>query len=157
MKGNNFKSKTRKKYCFKRVDNFNYLWVQISRRIEIRNRIVKRNISASSLLKVLKAKYITRNVKLGVYHTVILPTVLYGCETWILNKAVEIMLRIWKRKVLWKILGVETKSVWKTMNEIRGNGIVWGRQQIKLKWEARTGIQMVKQQKWWWMLKRRKT
>jgi hypothetical protein len=48
---------------------------------------------------------IQRNLKIKIYKTVILPVVLYGCETWSLNLREEHRLRIFEDRVLRRIFG----------------------------------------------------
>jgi hypothetical protein len=46
-----------------------------------------------------------KNLKIKIYKTVILPVVLYGCETWSLTLREEQRLRIFENLVLRKIFG----------------------------------------------------
>jgi hypothetical protein len=46
-----------------------------------------------------------KNIKIKMYKTVILPVVLYGCETWSLTLGEEHRLRVFENIVLRKILG----------------------------------------------------
>jgi hypothetical protein len=46
-----------------------------------------------------------KNLKIKIYKTVILPVVLYGCETWSLALGVEHTLRVFENSVLRKIFG----------------------------------------------------
>jgi hypothetical protein len=55
----------------------------------------------------------SRNVKVKIYKTVILPFVLYGCETWSLTLREEHRLRVFENRVLRRIF--EPK-----MDEVRG-------------------------------------
>ena len=45
-----------------------------------------------------------KNIKLKIYKTVILPVILYGCETWTLTLSEEKRLKVFENKVLRKIL-----------------------------------------------------
>jgi hypothetical protein len=47
----------------------------------------------------------TKTLKIKIYKTVILPTVLYGCETWSLSLGEEHRLRVFENRVLRKISG----------------------------------------------------
>jgi hypothetical protein len=38
--------------------------------------------SSSSIIRIIKATLLSKNVKIRIYETIILPVVLYGCETW---------------------------------------------------------------------------
>jgi hypothetical protein len=49
--------------------------------------------------------YHIKNLKIKIYKTVILPVVLYGCETWSLTLGEEHRLRIFENRVLRKIFG----------------------------------------------------
>jgi hypothetical protein len=46
-----------------------------------------------------------KNLKINIYRTVILPVVLYGCETWSLTLREEHRLRVFENRVLRKIFG----------------------------------------------------
>jgi hypothetical protein len=46
---------------------------------------------------------LSKNTKIRVYRTVILPVVLYGCETWSLTLREEQRLRVFKNRVLRRI------------------------------------------------------
>jgi hypothetical protein len=47
----------------------------------------------------------------GIYKTVILPVVVYGCETWSLTVREEHKLRVFENSVLWKIFGPKRDEV----------------------------------------------
>jgi hypothetical protein len=44
-------------------------------------------------------------VKINIYKTIILPVVLYGCETWSLTLRKEHRLRVFENRVLRRIFG----------------------------------------------------
>jgi hypothetical protein len=46
---------------------------------------------------------LSRNVKVKIYKTIILPVVLYGCETWSLTLREEHRLRVFENRVLRRI------------------------------------------------------
>jgi hypothetical protein len=46
-------------------------------------------------------------VKVRVYKTIILPVVLYGCETWSLTVREEHKLRVFENRVLRRIFGLK--------------------------------------------------
>jgi hypothetical protein len=48
---------------------------------------------------------LSRNTKVRVYRTIILPVVLYGCETWSLTLREEQRPRVFKNRVLRRIFG----------------------------------------------------
>jgi hypothetical protein len=51
------------------------------------------------------------NVKVKIYKTIILPVVVYGCETWSLILREESRLRVYENRVLRGILGTKTDEV----------------------------------------------
>jgi hypothetical protein len=53
----------------------------------------------------LTSRLISKNLKIKIYKTVILPVVLYGCETWSLLLREEHRLRVSENRVLRMILG----------------------------------------------------
>jgi hypothetical protein len=48
----------------------------------------------------LSSRLISKNLKIKIYKTVILPVVLYGCETWSLTLREEHRLRVFENRVL---------------------------------------------------------
>jgi hypothetical protein len=53
----------------------------------------------------LSSRLISKNLKIKIHKTVILPVVLYGCETWSLTFGEEHRLRVFENRVLRKIFG----------------------------------------------------
>jgi hypothetical protein len=53
----------------------------------------------------LSSRLLSRNVKVKIYKTIILPVVLYGCETWSLTLREENRLRVIENRVLRRIFG----------------------------------------------------
>ncbi|KAJ4434083.1 hypothetical protein ANN_16403 [Periplaneta americana] len=58
-----------------------------------------------------KSSLLSKNLKVRIYKTVILPVVLYGCETWTLTLTGEQRLRVFENKVLRKIFGAKRDEV----------------------------------------------
>jgi len=52
-----------------------------------------------------------KNVKINIHGTVILPSVLYGCETWSLTLRETCRLIVFENRVLRKIFGAERDKV----------------------------------------------
>jgi hypothetical protein len=50
--------------------------------------------------KIYVFPLILKNLKIRIYRTVILPVVLYGCETWSLTLKEEHKLRVFEKRVL---------------------------------------------------------
>jgi hypothetical protein len=53
----------------------------------------------------MSSHLISKNLKVKIYKTVILPVVLYGCETWSPTLKEEHRLRIFENNVLRKVFG----------------------------------------------------
>jgi hypothetical protein len=52
---------------------------------EIKRRINSGNACYHSVQNLLSSRLMSRNIKTRIYKTIILPVVLYGCETWSLK------------------------------------------------------------------------
>jgi hypothetical protein len=53
----------------------------------------------------------SKNVKIKIYRIVILPVVLYGCETWLLTLREECRLRVFKNRALRRRFGPKRDEV----------------------------------------------
>jgi hypothetical protein len=54
---------------------------------------------------LLSSGLLSKNTKIRVYRTVVLPVVLYGCETWSVTLRKEQRLRVFENRVLRRIFG----------------------------------------------------
>ena len=93
------------------VENFTYLGSQLSASANIDRDIQQRIGSASgSIGKLRKNVFDNRNLtiktKMKVYNAVVLPTLLYGAETWISYRKHVKMLERFHQRFLRKILGI---------------------------------------------------
>ena len=52
---------------------------------------------------LLSSSFISKNIKIQIYRTIILPLALYGCETWLLTLREEHGLRVFENRVLRRI------------------------------------------------------
>jgi hypothetical protein len=59
----------------------------------------------------LSSRLLSKNVKIIIYKTIVLPMVLYGCETWSLTLREEHRLRVFQNRVLKKIFGPKKDEV----------------------------------------------
>jgi hypothetical protein len=66
----------------------------------------------------LSSCLISKNLKIEIYKTVILPVGLYGCETWSLTLREEHRLRGFQNRVLRRIFGPkrEEDASWRTLH-----------------------------------------
>ena len=60
---------------------------------------------------LLPSSLLPKNLKIKLYGTIILPVVLYGCETWSLTLREERRLRVFENRVLWRIYGPKRDEV----------------------------------------------
>jgi hypothetical protein len=98
-----------------KVNKFKYLGAYITSRNEvaeeIKSRLVSGNACFFSVQKLLASRLISRKLKLKLYRTVILPVILYGCESWSTTLADEHKLRVFENKVLRKIYGPKRDEI----------------------------------------------
>jgi hypothetical protein len=64
-----------------------------------------------SVQSILSSPLLSRNVKVKIYKTLILPVVLYGCETWSLTLREEHELRVLEDRILRRIFGPKRDEV----------------------------------------------
>ncbi|KAJ4445390.1 hypothetical protein ANN_07195 [Periplaneta americana] len=100
---------------FEEVEKFKYLGATVTNindtREEMKRRINMGNACYYSVEKLLSSSLLSKNLKVRIYKTVILPVVLYGCETWTLTLREEHRLRVFENKVLRKIFGAKRDEV----------------------------------------------
>ena len=69
----------------------------------------------------LSSRLLSKNLKIKIYRNIILPVVLYGCETWSLTLREERKLRVFENMVLMRIFGPRRDEVtgewWRLHNE----------------------------------------
>ncbi|KAJ4449974.1 hypothetical protein ANN_01381 [Periplaneta americana] len=100
---------------FEEVEKFKYLGATVTNindtREKIKHRINMGNACYYSVEKLLSSSLLSKNLKIRIYKTVILPVVLYSCETWTLTLKEEHRLRVFENKVLRKIFGAKRDEV----------------------------------------------
>jgi hypothetical protein len=72
---------------------------------ELKSRFSSGNASYHSVQSLLSSNFLTKNIKIEIYRTIILLVILYGCETWSLTFREEHRLRVFENKVLRRIFG----------------------------------------------------
>jgi hypothetical protein len=60
---------------------------------------------------LLSSSLLSKNAKIKIYRTIILPVVLYGCESWWLTLREECRLRAFENKVLRRIFGPKRDEI----------------------------------------------
>jgi hypothetical protein len=78
---------------------------------EINSRLNSGNACYHSVQSLLSSRLLCRNLNVKIYKTVILPVVLYRCETWSLTLREEHRLRVFEKRVLRGIFGPKRDEV----------------------------------------------
>ena len=72
-----------------RVEEFKYLGTTLTNKIsieeEIKSRLKLGNACYYSVQNILSSSLLSKTLKIKIHRTIILPVVLYGCETWSLT------------------------------------------------------------------------
>jgi hypothetical protein len=87
------------------------LWNQNSIQEEIRSRLMSGNAFYHSVQNLLSSSLLSKTLKIKIYRTVILPLVVYGCETWSLTLRKERRLWVFENRVLRRIFGPKRDEV----------------------------------------------
>ena len=72
---------------------------------EIKSKLKLGNACYHSVQNLLSSSVLSKNLRIKIYRTIILPVVLYGCETWSLTLREEHRLRVFQNRVLRRIFG----------------------------------------------------
>ena len=76
--------------------------------------------------KLLSSRLLSKNLKIKIYRTIILPIVLYGCETLSLTLREERKLRVFENMVLRRISGPRREEVtgeWRRLHNEKLNDL----------------------------------
>jgi len=102
-------------WTFERVEEFKYLGTTLTHHNsipeEIKSRLRSGNACYHSAQNLLSSRLLSKNLKIKIYRTIILPIVLYGCETWSLTLREERKLRVFENMVLRRIFGPRRDEV----------------------------------------------
>jgi hypothetical protein len=109
---------------------------------EIKSRLNSGNACSHSFQNILSSRLIAKNPKIKIYKTVILPVVLYGCETWSLTLREEHRLRVSENRVL-GIFGPkrEEDGSWRKLHNDR----------LLSLYSSRNIVRVIKSRRMWWM------
>ena len=115
---------------FERVEEFKYLGTNLTNQNsipeEIKSRLRSGNACYHSVQNLLSSRLLSKNLKIKIYRTIILPVVLYGCETWSLTRREERKLRVFENMVLRRIFGPRRDEVtgkWRRLHNEKLNDL----------------------------------
>ena len=77
---------------------------------DIKNRPSKARGAFVRLKKIWNSKIISRRTKLRLYKTLVIPVLLYGCETWKMNKGDDKRIDVFHNTYLRRILRIDRKD-----------------------------------------------
>ena len=78
---------------------------------EIRSKLKSGNAGYHSVQNLLPLNLLSKNIKIKIYKTIILPIVLDECKKWSLTLREEHMLRVFQNRVLRRIFGSKKDEV----------------------------------------------
>jgi len=129
------------------VEKFKYLGTNLTHQNsiqeEIKSRLKSGNACYYSVQNLLSSSLLSKNLKIKIYRTINFPTVLYGCETWLLKLKEERRLRVFKNRALKRIFGPMRNEVtreWrklhnKELNDLYSSpNIVWVIKSRRMRW-----------------------
>ena len=94
---------------FEKVEEFEYLGNTVKSKNSIQEVIKSRlktgNACHHLVQNILSSSLLYKNLKIKIYRIIILPVVLYGCDTWSLALREERRLRVFEKGTLRRILG----------------------------------------------------
>jgi hypothetical protein len=77
---------------------------------ELKRRLKSGNACDYSVQNLSSSRLLSKNIKIRIYKIIILPVVLYGCQTWSLTLREEHRLRVFENRVL-RIFGPKRDEV----------------------------------------------
>jgi hypothetical protein len=96
---------------FENVSHFKYLGTTVTIHDLIQEEVRRRLNTGNTCYHLVQSGLMSKKLKIRIYKTIILPVVLYGCETWSLISGVQHRLRVFKNRVLMRIFGPKRDDV----------------------------------------------
>ena len=112
---------------FQRTEALQYLRTALTSQHSIqeciKGRLKTGNACYHSVQSLLFAVLLCKNIMVKIYRTVILPVVLYGCETWSPTLREERRLRVFENRVLRRIFGPKRDEVTGERRKLHNEGL----------------------------------
>ena len=97
------------------MEQFKYLGTTLTNQDYIqddnKSRLKPGNASYQSVQNLFSSSLLSKNLKSKIYRTIILPVVVYGCETWPLTLTEECRMKVYENRVLRRIFGPKRDKV----------------------------------------------
>jgi hypothetical protein len=107
---------------FERVEELKYLGTTLTDQNhiqeEIKSRLRSGDACCHSVQNQLFSSLLFKSIKIKIYRSIILPVVLYGCETWSLTLREERRLSVLENRVLRKVSGPKRNEVTKEWRKL---------------------------------------
>ena len=115
---------------FERVEEFKYFGTTLTNQNsiaeEIKSRLRSGNACYHSVQNLLSSRLLSKNLNINIYRIIILPAVLYGCETWSLTLREQRTLRVFENMVLRIIFGPNRDEImgeWRRLHNEEPNDL----------------------------------
>jgi len=90
---------------------------------EIKSRLKSGNTCYHLVQNLLSSSLLSKNLKIKKYRTIILPVVVYGCETWSLTLREVHRLKVFENRVLKRIFGPKRDEVSGEWRKLHNEGL----------------------------------
>jgi len=132
---------------FERVEEFKYLGATLTNQHSIQEEIKSRMKSGNAFYhlvrNLLSSSLLSKNLKMKIYRTIILPVVLYGCETWSLTLREECGLKLFENRVFRRIFRPKR-------DEVRGEWRKLYNEELNVLYSSPNIVQVIKSRRMRW-------